>query len=58
MDKASALAQKAIHLAVTRSRQSEPPSQLGPMDYEAAVTEVLRESFRRSRKARSRKERA
>ena len=50
MDKASKIAQEAVHFVLEQSRMSNPPTPVGPMDYEAAFAMKLRECFPETKK--------
>lgn len=45
MDKASKIAQEAVHFVMEQSRLTNPPGPTGPMDFEAAFAMKLREYF-------------
>ncbi len=53
MDRASQIAQEAVHWVMEESRRSNPPGPLSPMAFEAAFAEKLRKYFPQTkRKAR------
>lgn len=45
MDRASKIAQEAVHGVMEESRRSNPPGPLSPMAFEAAFAEKLRKYF-------------
>lgn len=56
MDRASKIAQEAVHFVVEQSRMTEPPEPMGPMAYEASFAMYLRKYFPQTkRKAYQRK---
>lgn len=56
MDRASRIAQEAVHFVVEQSRMTNPPAPTGPMDYEASFAMYLRKYFPQTkRKAYERK---
>jgi hypothetical protein len=50
VDKASKIAQEAVHFVMEQSRLSNPPAPVGPMDYEASFAMKLRECFPETKK--------
>lgn len=50
MDRASKIAQEAVHFVLEQARMTNPPAPTGPMDYEAAFAMKLREFFPETKK--------
>ncbi len=50
MDRATKIAQEAVHYVMEDSRRSEPPGPLTPMAFEAAFAEKLRKYFPQTRR--------
>jgi hypothetical protein len=45
VDKASKIAQEAVHFVMEQARMTNPVANVGPMDYEAAFAMKLRQYF-------------